>query len=1460
MKNKRFFRRILAGISLAAAITVATVLVVFSLGSADPSVNFNCLTFKVAEDGSIQALVTITAENIPYLASMDFSINYNEKYFVPSDALTNEALAVPNNSSIATQAFFQQDNSLYLIDSGGNKVSPFLKEPSASSGSLKLGLLGTDGTDKLLSMALYMDNKIRPQINGSKVKWLPQYENEAIDGSARLAILADGTVADKKGAVIGTLSFRVDPAYLSEMVQKFNANGIITNPAPGEKAYLLGLSGKLQSNDVWVVMDYYYDDWGAPSEVNQRTYTKSAPTTPDGKTMHINFNFNFPKVLVTADLAEDNVTINAYDAYTNGNITDLAAALRKYSPTVRAGYADGSFEDFVIPWGAADAKYEYKVYRVDGSGNETLLAPGDYDAKGGKYRVEQHFFYTEDGVEKKYPMVRSVNLTVTPVTALGVSGTNLNKTYLNTAGSVSPVPAITSRLELPDEAVLAVSPAPAAASLTLPLALSGWTNHPDDLSQTKALDGTSWPIDSATNTITFGAGAGTYEFTQPLARADIETAYPWLTVPSDYTLTATRVIVVNPGEFVDEGDYAVTATRVGSSGENAAFTVTRSGAPLNAGSTVKLYLPNGQEVAASDYTYDTASSTITTIADDIYDTALRRYLNLGGWFVVTIQENGVAGVTEKPVFLALRDNLYLEDRVGDKDAATGNLGRFDFSGDLAGIFPYQRSKGLGSSMVLPVGYYVDTTYDGATGAPGGRLSTVKATWESTDPVQDTTNTDLYTYGPQDYDSARFDGYGLVTNPATDLKRVEIRVEDDQDKDLGGITDLTLTCAPGSSGAALTEDGQVAGIVYDTRQVGYRVRQEFTLILTNTGTKDIHGLRLDLPTDSKYEIIKAPATYLAPGMSTTFIITYVYGLTPDVHLETIHITTAQSDLADKTFTARFRVIPGAIRKVQVVTNSPVTAATPPTPIMGVAGIATGLAEGTPGAVTTPKTTGADLPSAVAGPIGYEAGYKYVWIRSETFDMYEIGEVYYYESGTANKVYLTEYEYTGENGEGEQVRYWFFLMPDDDVTVHVDFVEPDVSKLRLSAIIPEAKKDAGSMTLRTLRRWDNSSQIVNGDPLTEEESGLDHFLVVLDDDDAQAQLTIRLRQVIALIPGNDNIPVNVLIKNMKDGVILKNEAGDTAAPTTHVSLDFKAPDAGESVDIVVTVSCVPLGATAEVARSVTVTFSKPPKELAYMLEYGNSPYGMIMNSSLSDASKAFAKAEFVKTYSFTNQLLTPDKAKNNGLKNIYYTEAWGAGTNYDLADTALFVYPGEDFLDPGVSGVKDFANRPVAAADINRTVKVTLLEDSATAQADRFSGGETITLDLGTADTAVVTDWWKDPVGGMESLIRPGVYTLVYTFTDYDGTTKREIERPLIILPRNGDVTADRTVGESDAKTIENRVSDPLGYTADEADYPDRRLFQYRVCDVNNDENFNNIDANLARDSGDIVFFYEPVDYK
>lgn len=1476
MKKKTIFRRVAAGLALAGAVTIATILIVLSVtNAAVPSINFKCLKFNLMDDGTIQAVVTVSAENVPHMASTEFSINYNDKYIRPSDAETNTLLPMGE-----TQAFFEQDSQLYRVkDGGGNPVSPFLTNPTGTSGGLKLGLLGQIGTEKLLSMALYLDKDTIARYGAAdKIERLPTEEGGPINVQSLPGIMADGTVEDGKGAVIGTISFRVDPDNLTEMVQKFSAGGTIPDPAPGEKPYLLGLSKKLQGNDVWVVAEHHYDPDFASLE--QRLYTATTP-----RDMKINFLFTFPGVLVKAVPAVKEVTVSAYEAYTDGTSGDVAAVLRKHSPTVRAGYADGTFKDFLLPWGTADVGAEYHVYEMNGDGTKGAEVTA-YDPKGGKYLIQQNFFYEEEDdagtvVTKKFPLPMEVKLTVAPVTAQGITGDSLHKTYLNATGGTATeaVPAFFSKLGLPNVATLVVSRAPGTTSLTLPLETESWSNYSADLSGTVSNDAVpvNWPVDpDVPGQIAPDIGAGTYQFTYTLTQAKIQAAYPWLSgVAASYTLNASRVIEINQSNFIDPSHYAVTAARAGAGPENAEFTVTKNGAALTAGDTLTLYLPSGQVVDPADYdVVHGAATVITTTADDATDTELRRYLNLGGWFAVGIQEDNTANPSaEIPAYLAPRDNLYLEDRIGQ--AADSNPGRFDFTGYLAGLFPYTSAKVLGNTVVLPVGYSVKTTYDGMNGAPAGDLSTVKANWgvpasnTETGLLPGQPDRKLDTYGPKPYEKAWFDGYGQVKNDGG--KQVEIRVEDQAAK--SDSLSVSLTCAPGTQGAAIS-GGQVTGVVYNTRQKGYRARQEFTLTLKNTGTRDIYGLSLELPANNHFEIIKAPAAYLAAGMETTFVVTYLYDLKPVLSTDTgitfkdtIHIVTNETGGASiKSFTAQFRVTNGPVSTVKVVTNFPLPSTPPTTPAMGDAGIIVGLGEGVPAdsAITDGAASGTDLPDSTGGPTDYEENYKYVWVRSKVYDEYEIGEVYYYRNNVQtadNKVPLMKYDYTGTNAEGTKSDYWFFKMPNDDVTVHVDFIEPILSKLRLSAILPEAHVNAGSMSARDLRRWDdNKITTNNGDPLTTEESGLDHFLVVLGANDVQAQLTLKLRKVLAVIPGlNEDIPVHILVREGAGNTIL-NDSGSTdgvlnGLPNQFTTAAFTAPDPGNSTDVVITLSYNDAGAT--VSRSFTVTFAKPPETVAYVLGYGNSPYGMIMSDAvLTNNEKVTAKADFDANRTFTPGLM-PVKAA--GLTNVYSAGAWNTKTDYDRDETALFVYSGESFLDPGTTQVQDSANKPVPGENISRTLSVKLLDKAAGTQAGRFSGAETVSLDLGTADTALVENWWKD-ADNNDYLIRPGVYEIIYTFQDYDGTTAQSFTRPLIILPRNGDVNADMAVDETDAKVIEGRVTDPMGYTADEADYPDWRVFRYRVCDVNNDRNFNNIDANLVRDKEKIVFFYLPINYK
>lgn len=201
-------------------------------------------------------------------------------------------------------------------------------------------------------------------------------------------------------------------------------------------------------------------------------------------------------------------------------------------------------------------------------------------------------------------------------------------------------------------------------------------------------------------------------------------------------------------------------------------------------------------------------------------------------------------------------------------------------------------------------------------------------------------------------------------------------------------------------------------------------------------------------------------------------------------------------------------------------------------------------------------------------------------------------------------------------------------------------------------------------------------------------------------------------------------------------------------------------------------------------------------------------------------------------------------------------------------------------------------------ISAQAEVTLLDAAGTTQVARFSGTDTAVIDLGVANgqrilangyaagATVDGDAWPvasaatgDPAATTYSLIeniRPGRYLIQYTYTDFDGVSKLNYYRPFVILRGVGDVNTDGmrdngyTKVGSDEYAIEDRVTDPLGYEAGEWDgtketvYPYANIFKYRVCDVNNDRNINNIDANLVdkniRKGGDEwLRFYEPVDY-
>ncbi len=533
-------------------------------------------------------------------------------------------------------------------------------------------------------------------------------------------------------------------------------------------------------------------------------------------------------------------------------------------------------------------------------------------------------------------------------------------------------------------------------------------------------------------------------------------------------------------------------------------------------------------------------------------------------------------------------------------------------------------------------------------------------------------------------------------------------------------------------------------------------------------------------------------------------------------------------------------------------------------------------------------------------------------------------------------------TGIQAQGNERLFWI-AMPDHPVTVHVHYYEPLYSKLRLSdlhAYSWEKQEDAVWDGTATPPGWtDDPAVITNpatdlkkyekklhgkqeeGYPVIVFDKDKDEYLVILDEEgqgntDNWCGVSVTLRALEVLTNGVDPDCVNqdifpTVIMYLEDGPGVLRGAeplvGDTSGPTTHRSELFEAPLAGSAQNgiaqktLVIKLSYdgtkdgvkdkeppqnVPLIPEEKAERTYKVRFvRKATGEAKNLLAAGNSPYGMIENDG-TIIDKAAAKEEFDKENRFTTACM-PHKATE--LTNIYWPEAWTGGINYDKDETALFVYLGQEFYDPGATRIYNNAGDLIDGIEVRRSLRQYYQMDLSKESAmERFSNGamnpseinlgvvwatkgaipgEPVTV--GEGATAVTYSGTVSQFADVTD-VRPGIYRLTYTFEDYDHTTMLSFSRPLIVLSANGDVNADGSLSTSvkDADTIRKRFSEalPLELTDPVYSQADRRLYRYRIVDANNDRNINNVDANLIRKvtafflpEDTLTQFYRPTDY-
>lgn len=979
-------------------------------------------------------------------------------------------------------------------------------------------------------------------------------------------------------------------------------------------------------------------------------------------------------------------------------------------------------------------------------------------------------------------------------------------------------------------------------------------------------------------------------------------------------------------------------------------------------------------------------------------------------------------------------------------------------------------------------YGYHTTYDGSTGDQPGVLYSFRVgpvgtpqgeLW--TPPVAEGVTADeaipakspIMRYGPEDfYDGAVYAAYvanyyqgrtsGVVTQPAGLKYQVTIRRGEVTPKTKSqGIT-LTSKEATGITREDPNDiDSNVILATYDSRTEKYTDRQPYTFKITNIGTEPIYGLAIDGLTDGAYSedpeggrfvLLQAPADFLAPGQSTTFVMTYVYNLpangapNPDRYIDKLYITSSDhpkggtDEDADYLldFDAQFVVSKDKTHTVTVVVK-------PGDLSMGDAGLIVGGESGSMNYTPAART--------------YAAG-RQVYVAVYMKDEYELVQVPRAIDATGNP--LTVNPENNKNGYEDPdhpgIRVFWFTMPDYDTTVTVEFEEPILSKLRITDLIDfsagtreELKQNrnpndtvAEKNTYRVWRKeyndeqelldaenWHNTtSQNPEADlylatvgtarphapgypaggwpdqastPADEGQQFLsseNQYIVVIPHDADFSQVQVTLRKLAThndyLGDGkNEDIMPSVTMLRYKSGFAKKwadtgtAPAEDPVYPTTqgytafdpngtppdytpsvHVSDSFESPTQGTSDYVRITVS---LGAAV---RHYYLEIHRAPEEPQAELNYGNSPYGMIMNDVQfsSEHAQEMAKEAF-RNNGYTFNGLAPMNVPNvvRRVTNpavsqtaVYWREAWVYNTklfepesetgfvrvspapsstaaptptpspepsgpvrqepnfapdpsvypkddeknkeperfekNLDLSDYAFFAILGENMKEPGLAKAWDSTGRPVKLETVRVRATVTLLDTEASTQIGRFSGTKTAALDFGKAGktlnglpepgvlgSAKEGTWpvssETDPATGEVTYtqvehIRPGQYTMEYVYSDYNGETLI-VTRPLVILSSVGDVDSDGAkIGQTDEAVLKNRVADPLGYAAGqwkknadgdwvETVYPRSNIFKYRVVDVNNDRNVNNIDGNLidkiARGKATPLRFYNPVDY-
>lgn len=668
-------------------------------------------------------------------------------------------------------------------------------------------------------------------------------ESEAIeiDENGETIIKANS----EEGVLLGSISFAVNnPSELSKLSQDELNNIIQIVPFAS-----MDMVGDIEDTGVNIS---YLDEDGTV-----QWYTRS------DKYINYEINLNVELSAVTADV--DYAEVTSADIYRDGTIEDLIYYLNKHMNSLTLEYTDNKQVPATFKWDTSAEGFE---------------CYGEWNPKGGYYTITQPY----NDVFKI-----EVDVKVLPVELTGFYSNNQYISYVKDSENF---PATLEELELPQSVKPILEPA----------------LYNDGIKDIKI----SWyefesgnQLDDLPDDFKNGV-AGAYEFSGILnyTDANLDVTAPWLTYDPTLQVKFIRYIVDTQNDLPKEIEVVSDSYFID---ENGALNITiryTDGAEMTDATEFQIRLPNGEILDTSmlnvEKTFSEGAMTIvaaSNIKGTAYQKQIAEYFNLGsklGDYSITAKEESSIPWGEFETFTPLnRTNTYTETEY-----------EFDYSDLQSGLFNVSLGELPSTTITLPAGKSVSTTYDGYDGSEPGALNTFKVdNWEVTDGTITQAGEIITIRGA--LLSTSYTNYGMVSNTQGSVVII---------KYLNSSEVLTDTV---DSIDNFTFNKQQYNYGYDKLQTA-----EFTL--SNIGNTNIEGIYVDIGFDDSdaecFVLSDIANKSINAGESTVFAITTKHGLPVGVHTAKVTVSSNRS-IPLVEFNITFEVVENEIYTITVLSSNP-----------------------------------------------------------------------------------------------------------------------------------------------------------------------------------------------------------------------------------------------------------------------------------------------------------------------------------------------------------------------------------------------------------------------------------------------------------------------------------------------------------------------------------------------------------